>query len=96
MCVGEARNKISVLCPGKATKNFVMDGSAEPRQKMAHIKNERKRNVFRLLCRIESGLQQCELDLISSTLSFSVVVVVVVVVIFLILIWRETALYMKI
>ena len=92
MCVGEAGNTISLLCAGQATKNIVMDGSAEPRYKMGHIKHETKQNLFRLLCGIESGLQRWALDLISTTLSFSVIFVVV----FLILIWRKTALYRKI
>ena len=92
MCVGEAGNTICVLCPGQATKNVVMDGSAEPCYKMKH---ETKRNVFRLLCGIKLGLQRWELDLIFNTLSFSVAVVVVIVV-FLILTWHETALYIEI
>ena len=47
MCVGEADNAISTLCPGQATKNMLMDGSAEPRYQMALIKHEIKRNIFR-------------------------------------------------
>ena len=99
MCVGEAGKTICVLCPGQATKNVVMDGSAEPCYKMGHMNHETKRNVFRLLFGNESGLQRWELDLIFNTLSFSVafvVAVVVVIVVFLILIWHETALYIEI
>ena len=47
MCVGEAGNVISVLCAGQATKNVLMDGSAEPCYQMGHMKHETKRNEFR-------------------------------------------------
>ena len=47
MCVGEVGNAISILCNGHATKNVLMDGSAEPRYQMGHMKHETKQNIFR-------------------------------------------------
>ena len=47
VCVGEVGNAISILCTGNATKNVLMDGSAEPRYQMGHMKHETKQNIFR-------------------------------------------------
>ena len=47
MCVGEADNDISILCAGQVTKNVWMDGSAEPRYQMGHMKHETKQNILR-------------------------------------------------
>ena len=46
MCAGEAGNAISILCTGQGTKN-VLNGSAEPRYQMGHMKHKTKRNIFR-------------------------------------------------
>ena len=46
MCIGEAGNGISILCAGQATKN-VLDGSAEPRYQMRHMKHKTKQNILR-------------------------------------------------
>ena len=47
MCVGEADNAISILCADQITKNILMNGFAEPRYQMGHMKRETKRNIFR-------------------------------------------------
>ena len=47
MCVGETGNTFTILCTGQATKNMLVDGSAEPCYQMGHIKYETKRNTFR-------------------------------------------------
>ena len=47
MCDGEAGNAISILFAGRASKNVLMDGSAEPRYQIGHVKHETKRNIFR-------------------------------------------------
>ena len=47
MCVGEAGNAISIFCNGLATKNMLVDGSAEPRYQMGHMKHETEQNIFR-------------------------------------------------
>ena len=49
MCVGEAGNAISILCDGQATKSMLVDGSAEPRYQMGHMKRETKQNIFRYI-----------------------------------------------
>ena len=49
MCVGEADNDISILCAGQVTKNVWMDGSAEPRYQMGHMKqNKTYSDIFKL------------------------------------------------
>ena len=43
---GETSNANSLLCVDQATKN-VLDGSADPRKQMGHMKHKTKRNIFR-------------------------------------------------
>ena len=60
MCAGQAGNAISILCTGQGTKN-VLNGSAEPRYQMGHMKHKTKRNIFRHI-QTEETVYVCEVS----------------------------------